>query len=122
MYSIEKFRKLVPPLIHVVPPLPTVAKALAAWTTAVFNKDLTLQQVLFEGDALQIVQALKSGGRSWSRLGQLKDTKPALDNKQNLSIDHIKREAKSVTHCLAKQYVSSKFLTKVLALLKKLKN
>jgi hypothetical protein len=98
-----------------------VAKALAAWAAAVFNKDLTLQQVLFGGDTLQIMQALKSGGRSLSRLGQLKDTKPAPDNKQNLSIGHIKREAKSVTHCLAKQYVSSKFLTKVLALFKKKK-
>jgi hypothetical protein len=98
-----------------------VAKALAAWTAAVFNKDLTLQQVLFGGDALQIVQALKSWGRSWTQHGQLKDTKPAPDNKQNLSIGHIKREAKSVTHCLAKQYVSSKFLTKVLALFKKKK-
>lgn len=34
--------------------------------------------------------------------GQLKDTKPALDNEKNLSIDHIKRKANSVTRCLAK--------------------
>lgn len=39
-----------------------VAKAIVAWEATVLNKDLGFQQVVLEGDALQIVQALQRGG------------------------------------------------------------
>lgn len=38
---------------------PTVAEAMAAWKAVVFCSELGFQRVIFEGDALEIVNALR---------------------------------------------------------------
>jgi hypothetical protein len=51
----------------------TVVEAFVAWEVVEFSRDLELQHVIVEGDALEIVQDLLKEWRCWSRYGQLID-------------------------------------------------
>lgn len=58
---------------------PVVAKALVALYVVGFSRDLGLQNVIMEGDALQVVNAAKFRGRNWSRYRQIiEDTQRCL--------------------------------------------
>ncbi|GLT53268.1 hypothetical protein SLA2020_265510 [Shorea laevis] len=50
---------------------PSIAEAVAAWKVAVFCCDQGFPSVILEGDALEIVQAFRQEGPSWSRYGQI---------------------------------------------------
>lgn len=39
--------------------IPTVAEAVVSWKVVVFNSELGFSRVIFEGDALKVVNALK---------------------------------------------------------------
>jgi hypothetical protein len=58
--------------------------------------------ILLEGNALQIVTAVKMEGKNWSKFGHLVDgIKEDLHHLRFWRIDHIKRDANSATHGLA---------------------
>lgn len=48
-----------------------VAEALAVSYAVMFSKELGLQHIIFEGEALEVVNVLNFTSRSFSRLGQL---------------------------------------------------
>jgi hypothetical protein len=50
---------------------PGVAKAMAAWRAVNFCCDLGFQRTIFEGDSLNVVNALCMLGSCWNRFGQL---------------------------------------------------
>jgi hypothetical protein len=50
---------------------PTIAEAIAAWKAVELGCELGFQRVILEGDALEIVKALRQAEPSWSRYGQL---------------------------------------------------
>lgn len=69
----------------------------------IFSRYLRLQHVILEGDALEVVQTLKSKRRSWSWYGQLIEyAKTVLDNMQSWYVGHIKREANLAAYHLTK--------------------
>lgn len=50
---------------------PTIAEAVAAWKAVELCCELGAQRVILEGDALEVVQALRHEDPSWSRYSQL---------------------------------------------------
>jgi hypothetical protein len=82
---------------------PTVAKVVVAWKGVAFCRTLGFQRVIFEGDALEIVNALRQDSPCWSHYGQMiEDTKVLLYSFPSWSIRHTEREANEAVHCCAK--------------------
>jgi ribonuclease HI len=82
---------------------PSSAEALAAWKMAELCVMLGLNNVLLEGDSLEVVQALCKEDSTWGRYGALiSDAKLLLQHVQNWTVCHVKREANEVAHKLAK--------------------
>jgi hypothetical protein len=50
---------------------PVATEALAALHATKFSQDLGLQIIILESNTLQVVNAVKSTGRNWSKYGQL---------------------------------------------------
>jgi len=91
----------------IVGPLETiVAEALAALHAVEFSWDLGLRRIILEGDVLQIVNAVKSTGRNWSKYGQLvEDTREVLNGMIMWYICHVRKDENSATRSLAKEAV-----------------
>lgn len=86
---------------------PTTAEAVAAWKAVAFCSDLGFQLVIFEGDALEIVNALRQDSPCWSRYGQMiEDTKVHLHSFPSRSVKHTKREANEAAHLMAKTSIT----------------
>jgi hypothetical protein len=69
---------------------------------AVFGVELGYQRIILEGDALEIVQALRNKDPSWSRYGQLiEDTKAKLNSLPFWTVSHVCRNANEPAHRLA---------------------
>lgn len=67
-----------------------------------FGKDLGFQNIILEGDTLDIVQILQKEYQSWSRYGNLiEDLKTLLNSLMSWHVHHVKREANTTAHCLA---------------------
>jgi hypothetical protein len=82
---------------------PITAEALGTLHATEFCRDLGLQQIVLEGDALQRVDAIKSSGRCCSRYGHLVDeTRDMLRMVPIWQIIHVKREGNSAAYGLAK--------------------
>jgi ribonuclease HI len=82
---------------------PAVAEAYAALKAVEFCCDLGLWNILLEGDALEIVNALLLDDPSWSRYGHLiDDTKLLLQRFCSWEVQHVKRGANMAAHSLAK--------------------
>jgi len=82
---------------------PIVIEARAIWKTVIFYGDLRLQWVNIEGDALEILQALRKEESCWSLYRQLiMDTQSRFNNFRSWYVWHIRREANEAVHCLAK--------------------
>jgi hypothetical protein len=47
--------------------LASFAEAVAPWKAVVFSSELGFPRVIFEGDALEVVNALKQDSSCWSR-------------------------------------------------------
>lgn len=69
---------------------PTVADAFFAWKAVEFGRDLGIQNTILEGNALDIVHALRKEEQSWSRYGNLLDnSKTLLNSLQSWYVNHV---------------------------------
>jgi ribonuclease HI len=86
---------------------PTVAEAMALWKAVSCCLDLGFSRIHLEGDALEVVQALKQTGSCWSRYGQIiEDTRSQLNGISGWCVSHTRREANEAAHILAKAAIS----------------
>jgi ribonuclease HI len=84
-------------------PEPVHAEAMGALMAAELCRDLGLLDVMLEGDSLQVVQALKCMSQNWSPYGQIvEDARSVLYTSRSWIVSHVKREANSAAHYLAK--------------------
>lgn len=80
-----------------------VVEALRLFYASKFCKDIGITQFITEGDALQVVQLLKSTHSKWSRARLIiQDAKNLLNTCANWSYFHVKREGNQMVHLLAK--------------------
>jgi hypothetical protein len=82
---------------------PGIAEAVSAWKMIEVAVSLGFQSVIFEGDSLEIVQALRNEGSCLGRFGQVvNEAKICLNSIHSWSIYRVKRSANNAAHCLAK--------------------
>lgn len=78
---------------------PDVVEAMAALRTVKFSCELGYSQIILEGDALKIVQALDKGGWNWSIYGHfIEETRGVLNNLQNWKVHHVRRNLNCAAH------------------------
>jgi hypothetical protein len=78
-------------------------EALTAFYATEFSRDLNLRNIFLKGDALQVVNAVKSQGRNWSMYGHIiDDIREVLNCMQYWQIGHVSRVVNFVAHSLAK--------------------
>jgi ribonuclease HI len=83
-----------------------VGEALAALQAVEFSRDLGLQDVLFEGDSLQVVNMILEPGESWCHYGQIgADIKLLMSSFRSCEIKHVRRTQNRAAHGLAKEAV-----------------
>ena len=81
-------------------------ETLAARKALMFAHELGFQRVILEGDALGLIQALKSQEQNLSPLGSLvEDVKLYSNHFQRVLYSHVKRNGNSVAHNLAKHAI-----------------
>jgi ribonuclease HI len=81
---------------------PTMAEAVGAWLAVDLAKRLDLRNVLLEGDALEVVEAITKEGNCWTVYGQVvNDIKEELRTWQGWAFQHVSRRANGVAHQLA---------------------
>ncbi|XP_042974764.1 uncharacterized protein LOC122306402 [Carya illinoinensis] len=86
---------------------PLLAKAFAAYQASIFLKKLGWQEVIIEGDSLQVVNGLKSPSEIDSYVGILiRDTKTTLNSFTNWSARHNRRNRNNLAHALCKDALS----------------
>ncbi|XP_042964581.1 uncharacterized protein LOC122298789 [Carya illinoinensis] len=86
---------------------PLLAKAYAVFQASTFLKTLGWQNVILEGDSLQVFNSLKSSEVTNSYVGiLLRDTKSILDSFTNWSIKHVRRACNSLAHALCQDTLS----------------
>jgi hypothetical protein len=82
---------------------PSMAEALGDWNAEKFGCELGLSHVHLEGDALNVVEALKKEGPCWHPFGYLiEDTRSYLSQMLSYSVIHAHRVANMVAHKLDK--------------------
>ncbi|XP_042972836.1 uncharacterized protein LOC122304642 [Carya illinoinensis] len=80
-----------------------VAELQALWCALRICAGLNLTEVVFEGDALNIVKAVNNPETNWEWHGQLvEDVKDILKNRPMWKVIHTYRECNRVAHFLAK--------------------
>jgi ribonuclease HI len=83
---------------------PDIAEAVAALRAAKFGRELSFTRVVLEGDALQIVQALKSSTPNWSSYGHLvEEARDQLNGMHTWRVNHVRRHLNGAAHRLAKE-------------------
>jgi hypothetical protein len=75
---------------------PTMAEAVGAWFAVALAKRLGLRNVLIEGDALEVVDAISKEGNCWTVYGQIVN-----DIKEDLGCTPVSRRDNGVAHRLA---------------------
>jgi ribonuclease HI len=81
---------------------PTMAEAVGAWFAVALAKRLGLRNVLIEGDALEVVDAINKEGNCWTVYGQIvNDIKEDLGIWQGWNFQHVSRRDNGVAHRLA---------------------
>lgn len=89
----------------------TSAEAVALWhgvNRSHLSHEMGFQQVIFEGDSLRMVQALKQDSPSLSPFSQLlEDICTRLSSLVVFEVHHIYQEANLVTHHLARLAILS---------------
>lgn len=84
-----------------------VGEAMAALEAVEFSREVGLQEVIVEGDSLQVVQALRETKQNWSIYGHIvEDARMTLNTRKSWMVFHVKREANATTHVLAKNALS----------------
>jgi hypothetical protein len=86
---------------------PVSAEAFAAWRMAGFCGSLGARHIVVEGDALEIVHALRKDSACWGRYGNLvDDAKNLLNSIDKWEVQHVKRSGNEAAHRLAKLALS----------------
>jgi ribonuclease HI len=83
---------------------PTTAEAVGAWQAVMFGKRLGVERVIFEGDSLEVVNAVKNGNSCWARYGMMVNT--CLEELRTIptwDFRHVQHEGNRAAHRLAKQ-------------------
>nr|POE52943.1 hypothetical protein CFP56_36118 [Quercus suber] len=84
-----------------------VTEVLSAWKALLFAHELGFQNVILKGDALHLIQALKSQEQSLCLLGLLvEDVKIYSSHFQRMLYSHVKRNSNGVAHNLARHAIS----------------
>jgi hypothetical protein len=79
-----------------------------------FSRDLRLQNIILDGDAMQIMNVVKARDRNWSNLEQLvNDIRGGFNTLQDWQICHERREASVAGHCLDNVVVLHKVIDQV---------
>lgn len=82
---------------------PIVAEARVALNTCLFCKDLGLHNIILEGDAKMVVEAVNKMEENFITNGHLvKDIKLFTKDQAAWKIQYIKRDSNQVAHLLAK--------------------
>lgn len=72
-----------------------------------FCSDLGFHKVIFKGDVMTIMNALRHGDPCWSSFGQLiEDTQTQLHSFQSYVVRHIRRYANKAAHQMTKLVLS----------------
>lgn len=86
---------------------PRVTEALAFREALIFAANNGLTDIIVEGDALQIVQAINKGGDQFSDCSSIiSDCLELLPLFSTYSFQHVKRSCNRVAHSLAKKSLS----------------
>ncbi|XP_042974848.1 uncharacterized protein LOC122306483 [Carya illinoinensis] len=84
-------------------PNPMLGEAVAALRATILCAELGLTQIIIEGDALNVVQAVQSEEENWNAFGMvIRDVKSLLSKVREWSIQHTHREFNVIAHTLAK--------------------
>jgi hypothetical protein len=82
---------------------PSIGEALGAWFGVSLSSEWGFQNMICEGDSLEVVSALRKTGPDWSCKGTLiDDTKALFHRFSTIEIRHVKRMANTGAHLLAK--------------------
>lgn len=82
---------------------PATAEAVRVWQSVEFSRQMRLANIVFEGDSLEVVNALKNEDSCWTRYGMMiNDAKKGLLCIPKWEVTHVKRRANAVAHTLAK--------------------
>jgi len=83
-----------------------LAEALVARLAVVLARELSLFDVIFEGDCLQIIQALKNSGSCKTLFGHvIEETKRLGCSMRFCQFQHVQREGNRLAHGLARRAV-----------------
>ncbi|XP_059441827.1 uncharacterized protein LOC132174149 [Corylus avellana] len=82
---------------------PITAESMAALHAVLFSKEMSFGNVLFEGDAMQVIKMIDSKGPCFSSYGQfIEGIKLELRGVENARFLHVLRDANNAAHVLAK--------------------
>jgi ribonuclease HI len=85
---------------------PVHGESFAALQVVEFCRDLGLQEVIFEGDSLQVINMILDHEESWCRFGQvIADIKTVLGSFQRWEFKHVRRAQNTAAHGLANESV-----------------
>ncbi|KAJ0008336.1 hypothetical protein Pint_29768 [Pistacia integerrima] len=80
-----------------------LAESFAALQAVILAADIRINQIILEGDALQVVNDLLRDEENWGQAGLISmDTKAISRNFQTFSVHHVKRASNVIAHSLAK--------------------
>ncbi|XP_042974637.1 uncharacterized protein LOC122306269 [Carya illinoinensis] len=84
-------------------PDPLLAESIVALKAVILCNQLNMQDIILEGDSLNVVQMIKGEEKNWSCTGMIiQDTRTLLKKMKNWSVMHVSRNFNSIAHCLAK--------------------
>ncbi|KAJ0024258.1 hypothetical protein Pint_07327 [Pistacia integerrima] len=80
-----------------------VAESFVALQAVILAADIGINQIILEGDALQVVNDLLRDEENWGQAGLISmDTKVLSRNFLTFSVHHVKRASNVIAHTLAK--------------------
>jgi ribonuclease HI len=85
---------------------PSVAEALACQTAVALRHQLGLSAAIFEGDSIEVVQAVRKEETSWTIFGPVvEEIKEMLKGGHAWDICHVRRAANEAAHLVAKMAI-----------------
>ncbi|XP_062167043.1 uncharacterized protein LOC133873342 [Alnus glutinosa] len=86
----------------------TVAEALGARRAMKFGRDMGYEAIELEGDASEIVEAIRNSAKTANRFGGIiRETRQILESFGSWRISLVRREGNRVAHLLAKFAVAN---------------
>jgi hypothetical protein len=85
---------------------PVCMKFLSVLHAVELYREMSFNDIILEGNALQIVTMIKAKGNNWSKFGHIVDgIKEGLWQLTSWSIIHIKRSAYEIVHTIAREAI-----------------